>query len=185
MKLRLGDVLGSMHVPKVRPVDAVLAHLLWVAANRPPLALETRPAVVGKLGHLRNFPTGLLARAMMPRPDHLVALDARPRANLGFGWNAFSVGYVSAHAGSIELPCMERTTKVIAFDDAAVTEMRTEVWTERIEKRNITCLGSKNDQILAEVPQRKDRSSIELVAVRDLKPTVRNRKRQSFTHCEV
>lgn len=121
----------------------------------------------------------------MPRPDHLVALDAVPRANLGFGRNALGIGDVSAHASAIELPCVKRTTNVIVFDDATVTEVCAEVWTERIEERNIAPSGSKKDQILTEVPQRKHSFGIELIAIRDLKPAVRNRKLQSFAHWEV
>ena len=182
MKLRLGDVLGPVHMPEVRPVDAVLAHLLWMTADRPAVPFETRPTLVGKLGHLRNLPARCLARAVMPGPDHVIALDAVPRANFGFGRNALGVGYVSTHASAIELPCVKRTTKVIAGDDATVTEVRTEVGTECIEERDITPHGPKKHQILAEVPQGNHGFGIELVAVRNLKPTVWNRKRQSFAH---
>jgi hypothetical protein len=185
MELRLRNVLGSMHVLKVRAVDTVLAHLLWMTANRPAAPLETRPAIVGKLGNFGDLPGGRLARTVMPSPDHLIALDAVPGANLSFGGNTLGIGDISTHACPIELPCVKRAAEVIVFDDATVTEVCAEVWTERIEERNIAPSGSKKDQILTEVPQRKHSFGIELIAIRDLKPAVRNRKRQSFAHWEV
>ena len=103
----------------------------WAATRDLELAdLDRRPLGVGELGHLGHVVEGLALLGVVPRPDHLVALDRRVGAHAGPARDAgaAAVGDLDARAGrAVVAPPVERALDAVALDPPADREVGAEV----------------------------------------------------------
>src|SRR5687768_3175613 len=106
----------------------------------------------------------------MPYHDQAGQLAHVPGLELRLGRDLLRVRHLDAAARAVEAPGVKRTADRIAFDLAAVPEMRAEVRAKSVEHARFSALGSIRDEVLVEVTERDDFAGQELVGVGHLEP---------------
>jgi len=113
-----------MYFVKMRPINAVLSHLLRMRRHGPLVFSPIgRPALRAKFCDLGRIKTRCRTVGMMPRPDHAPGFGTRQRISLGVRWNSFCVWNLEAIALPRETPTVKGTAQRVAFDLAADAEV--------------------------------------------------------------
>ena len=171
-------LLGHLHAvyaAEMRPVDAILCHLLWVSLECPfPSQPFAQPSRLAPLRDLGNLEARCLVLCVIPDEDHAVAFEHGVRNGTRPGGAAVRVRDLRALALGAPAPAVKRALDGVAHDLSTDTEMGTEVGTVSVEDSDLTALTTKGHEIPIEVPEPPHLAARELVGKCDQVPAVAN-----------
>src|SRR5262249_37419831 len=144
-----------MHIVKMRRIDGIFSHFLIVRLDLPAAKLVLRPLGRPMLGDRIDVPRRRLALGVVPAEDQSVHFLDRPVSDLRLGRYAVRVRHLGALPALIEAPSMKRALYAVARHLASITEVRAQMWAVRIEKRGLSRLGTKEDEVAPEILERK------------------------------
>ena len=121
-----------VHVLEMFRVAGVLSDILNVHRNVEFNLARFSPVLITDLLDYWDFAVRLSPCGVEPHINLAVYFAGRPVLYFGTGWNRVAVRDVVALAVAAELPAVERTLDRFANHFAVDTQMRAEVWTERI-----------------------------------------------------
>ncbi len=178
----VGNRVGAVHVHEVREVDVVLRHLLTARRDVELDDLVGEPLVVAQLGNIGHFVERLAAVTVVPRPDHLVALEARERTHLRLRRNAIHIAVrdLGAFAArTVVEPAVERATNASTFDAATRAEVRPQVRAVGLDHVRCAVGGAEQHDVAAEHVHRARLAGHEVTRFGDDEPAVRYREREA------
>ena len=182
LELVVGDRVGAVHVHEVREVDVVLGHLLTAGRHVELDDLVRRPFGIEQLRDFGNVVEGLAVLAVVPRPDHVVAFDARIGADARLRRHALHVAVgdlVALAAGAVVAPPVERAPDAPVFDASADADVRTEVRAVRVDHVRRAVGAAEQHHVGAEHLERAVLAGDEVTRLGDDEPAVRDREREA------
>jgi len=120
--------------------------------------------------------------AVMPGPDHLVALDAGIRVDARLAGDPVHVAVrdlVALAAVAVVAPAVERALQLAVAHRAAVREVRAEVRAERVLEVEVAVLVAPEHQLPVPVRQWRHLAGLEIGGKGDLEPAEGRREREA------
>ena len=155
IRVVVGDGVGAVDVLEVGEVDVVLGHLLAAGGHVELDHLVGQPLGVEELGHLGHVVERLALLEVVPGPDHLVALDARVRADPCLARDPIHVAVgdlVALAAVAVVAPTVERAADAVALDPTADPEVGAQVGAVGVDHVRAAILAPEQHDVLRRTP---------------------------------